>query len=32
MRDDPHEGQLYEPVDKDQVMFYREDKKGQILE
>ncbi|MEH6498069.1 MAG: pyruvate dehydrogenase (acetyl-transferring), homodimeric type, partial [Pseudoalteromonas distincta] len=25
-------GQLYEPVDKDQVMFYREDKKGQILE
>ncbi len=24
-------GQLYEPVDKDQVMFYREDKKGQIL-
>ena len=23
-------GQLYEPVDKDQVMFYREDKKGQI--
>ncbi|HHK0667365.1 TPA: pyruvate dehydrogenase (acetyl-transferring), homodimeric type [Pseudomonas aeruginosa] len=25
-------GQFYEPVDKDQVMFYREDKKGQILE
>jgi pyruvate dehydrogenase E1 component len=25
-------GQLYEPVDKEQVMFYREDKKGQILE
>jgi hypothetical protein len=25
-------GQLYEPVDKDQVMFYREDKKGQILQ
>lgn len=25
-------GQLYQPVDKDQVMFYREDKKGQILE
>src|SRR5450830_654273 len=25
-------GQLYEPVDKDQVMFYKEDKKGQILE
>jgi pyruvate dehydrogenase E1 component len=25
-------GQLYEPVDSDQVMFYREDKKGQILE
>jgi pyruvate dehydrogenase E1 component len=25
-------GQLYEPVDKDQVMYYREDKKGQILE
>jgi pyruvate dehydrogenase E1 component len=25
-------GQLYEPVDRDQVMFYREDKKGQILE
>jgi pyruvate dehydrogenase E1 component len=26
------EGQKYEPVDKDQVMFYREDKAGQILE
>jgi pyruvate dehydrogenase E1 component len=26
------EGQKYEPVDKDQVMFYREDKGGQILE
>ncbi len=26
------QGQLYEPVDKDQVMYYREDKKGQILE
>ncbi|MBT3039665.1 MAG: pyruvate dehydrogenase (acetyl-transferring), homodimeric type [Candidatus Thiodiazotropha sp. (ex Codakia orbicularis)] len=25
-------GQLYEPVDADQVMFYREDKKGQILQ
>ncbi|MGE4406250.1 pyruvate dehydrogenase (acetyl-transferring), homodimeric type [Pseudomonas sp.] len=25
-------GQLYEPVDKEQVMFYREDRKGQILE
>ena len=25
-------GQLYQPVDRDQVMFYREDKKGQILE
>ncbi len=25
-------GQLYQPVDKNQVMFYREDKKGQILE
>ncbi|MCJ1884253.1 pyruvate dehydrogenase (acetyl-transferring), homodimeric type [Pseudomonas sp. LA21] len=25
-------GQLYEPVDKEQLMFYREDKKGQILE
>jgi pyruvate dehydrogenase E1 component len=26
------EGQKYTPVDKDQVMYYREDKKGQILE
>ncbi len=26
------EGQKYEPVDKDQVMYYREDKSGQILE
>ncbi len=26
------EGQLYEPVDSDQVLFYREDKQGQILE
>jgi pyruvate dehydrogenase E1 component len=26
------EGQKYIPVDKDQVMYYREDKKGQILE
>jgi pyruvate dehydrogenase E1 component len=26
------EGQKYEPVDKDQLMFYREDKQGQILE
>jgi pyruvate dehydrogenase E1 component len=25
-------GQLYEPVDSDQVMYYREDTKGQILE
>jgi len=25
-------GQLYEPVDSDQLMYYREDKKGQILE
>jgi pyruvate dehydrogenase E1 component len=25
-------GQLYEPQDKDQVMYYREDKAGQILE
>jgi len=25
-------GQLYEPVDSDQVMYYREDKRGQILE
>ena len=26
------EGQKYIPVDKDQVMYYKEDKKGQILE
>ncbi|MGN6388253.1 MAG: pyruvate dehydrogenase (acetyl-transferring), homodimeric type [Burkholderiaceae bacterium] len=26
------QGQLYEPVDKDQVMYYREDKSGQILQ
>ena len=26
------EGQKYEPVDKDQVMYYREDRSGQILE
>ncbi len=25
-------GQLYEPVDSDQVMYYREDQQGQILE
>ena len=25
-------GQVYEPVDSDQVMYYREDKKGQILQ
>jgi pyruvate dehydrogenase E1 component len=25
-------GQVYEPVDKDQVMYYREDKAGQILQ
>jgi pyruvate dehydrogenase E1 component len=25
-------GQLYEPVDADQLMYYREDKKGQVLE
>ncbi|MCZ6882955.1 MAG: pyruvate dehydrogenase (acetyl-transferring), homodimeric type, partial [Gammaproteobacteria bacterium] len=25
-------GQLYEPMDSDQVMYYREDKKGQILQ
>ncbi len=25
-------GQLYEPVDSDQIMYYREDKSGQILE
>jgi pyruvate dehydrogenase E1 component len=27
-----HQGQLYKPVDSDQVMFYREDKQGQILQ
>jgi len=26
------QGQLYEPVDHDQVMYYREDRKGQILQ
>jgi len=26
------EGQKYEPVDRDQVMYYREDQQGQILE
>jgi pyruvate dehydrogenase E1 component len=26
------QGQLYDPVDRDQVMYYREDKAGQILE
>ena len=26
------EGQLYEPVDSDQVMYYREDQSGQILQ
>jgi len=26
------EGQLYEPVDSDQLMFYREDKTGQVLQ
>ena len=26
------QGQLYTPVDKDQLMYYREDKSGQILE
>ena len=25
-------GQLYSPVDSDQLMFYKEDKKGQILQ
>lgn len=25
-------GQLYEPVDQDEVMYYREDKAGQILQ
>ncbi len=26
------QGQLYEPVDRDQVMYYREDKAGQLLQ
>jgi pyruvate dehydrogenase E1 component len=26
------QGQLYEPVDSDEIMYYREDKQGQILE
>jgi pyruvate dehydrogenase E1 component len=26
------EGQLYEPVDSDQMLYYREDKRGQILQ
>ncbi len=26
------QGQLYEPVDADQLMFYREDKQGQVLQ
>jgi pyruvate dehydrogenase E1 component len=26
------QGQLYDPVDSDQVMYYREDKKGQVLQ
>ncbi|MCB2490415.1 hypothetical protein KQ699_15010, partial [Listeria monocytogenes] len=26
------QGQLYEPGDRDQVMYYREDKAGQILQ
>ena len=26
------EGQKYEPVDRDQVMYYREDREGQILQ
>ncbi|HEY1042306.1 MAG TPA: pyruvate dehydrogenase (acetyl-transferring), homodimeric type [Telluria sp.] len=26
------QGQLYEPVDRDQVMYYREDKAGQVLQ
>ena len=28
----PKKGQLYTPVDRDQVMYYREDKAGQILQ
>ncbi|MBK1632129.1 pyruvate dehydrogenase (acetyl-transferring), homodimeric type [Thiohalocapsa halophila] len=27
-----HVGQLYEPVDSDQVMYYREEKNGQVLQ
>jgi pyruvate dehydrogenase E1 component len=27
-----HEGQKYEPVDRDQLMYYREDQKGQLLQ
>ncbi|MFN7098353.1 MAG: pyruvate dehydrogenase (acetyl-transferring), homodimeric type, partial [Gammaproteobacteria bacterium] len=27
-----HVGQLYKPVDSEQLMYYREDKKGQVLE
>nr|MDJ0881899.1 pyruvate dehydrogenase (acetyl-transferring), homodimeric type [Gammaproteobacteria bacterium] len=27
-----HSGQLYKPMDADQVMYYREDKEGQILQ
>jgi len=27
-----YQGQLYEPMDRDQLMYYREDKNGQILE
>jgi len=27
-----HSGQLYKPMDADQVMYYREDRKGQILQ
>jgi pyruvate dehydrogenase E1 component len=27
-----HVGQIYDPVDSDQYLYYREDKKGQILE
>ncbi len=27
-----HEGQKYEPVDRDQLMYYREDQSGQILQ
>ena len=26
------QGQLYEPADRDQVMYYREDKRGQVLQ